>query len=317
MFSKILICSDGSGSANDGVRIGVEVGQRFNSDIHLLNVIDPPYFLVQPQMSLATMEQNFLEQYKFLEQGVVEASAKPLFAEAGIKYTFVQDAGYPMEVITLYARKEDVDLVVVGSRGRSGVLEFMIGSTSNGVMHHSPCSVLIVRGDHIPEGTGEFQHILLVTDGSVSAHEATLVAIEMAKKFSTSLHVLYVTEPAPSALFVNPHGIPVFDGFDYDTYNESQLKSMKLKILEAAKTEGVYCDFETLCGNPASEILKYAKRTKIDLVVIGSRGRNEFVSMALGSVSERVAHHAECPVLIAREKKSDQIKNEMKVEKAN
>ena len=71
-----------------------------------------------------------------------------------------------MAQIADVARREQADLVVVGSRELCGVKELFLGSVFNGVLHHAPCPVLIVRGENLPDLTSGFRHILLATEGS-------------------------------------------------------------------------------------------------------------------------------------------------------
>jgi len=74
-----------------------------------------------------------------LRQFAAEATAQ------GIKTEFTQTAGDPGRVICDMANSWQADMIIVGNRGRSGLSEFFLGSVSNYVMHHAPCSVLVVH----------------------------------------------------------------------------------------------------------------------------------------------------------------------------
>ncbi len=71
----------------------------------------------------------------------------------GVKADWRQQLGDPGDLICQIAREEAVDLILVGRRGRSGLSEMLLGSVSNHVMHHAPCSVLTVQGQAIADPT--------------------------------------------------------------------------------------------------------------------------------------------------------------------
>ena len=64
---------------------------------------------------------------------------------AGIETEFIQDIGSPGPAICKLAKTRDADLIIVGSHGRTGLSEMLLGSVSNYVVHHAPCSVMVVR----------------------------------------------------------------------------------------------------------------------------------------------------------------------------
>jgi nucleotide-binding universal stress UspA family protein len=74
-------------------------------------------------------------------------------AAAGVQADWRQQLGDPGDLICQIAREEAVDLIMVGRRGRSGLSEILLGSVSNHVMHHAPCSVLTVQGNAVADPT--------------------------------------------------------------------------------------------------------------------------------------------------------------------
>lgn len=101
---------------------------------------------IYPSIHQRTM-QVYLDQWKSLEQEGV-ALLRSLTQEAiraGVMTEFTQNLGEPGRVICELARTWDADLIMVGRRGRTGLSEFFLGSVSNYVLHHAPCSVLTVQ----------------------------------------------------------------------------------------------------------------------------------------------------------------------------
>lgn len=87
---------------------------------------------------------------------------------------------------------------------------------------------------------------------------------------------------------------------------EEQLKTFGLEITatveEAAKAAGVEVEFVTLEGHPAEKILDFAEKNAVDMIVVGSLGRNNVERFLLGSVSEKVVRNAKVPVLVVHGK---------------
>ena len=146
MFSKILVCSDGSACALKAVQTAGEIAKLFNASVTLLYVDDPamttlPYmgppeaaFCAEVSITEANRRQKESVQ---LSQGALE--------NAGVAFTTRCEFGHPVDMITRIAQEEVADLVVVGSRGLGGFERLMLGSVSDGVLHHAHCPVLVVR----------------------------------------------------------------------------------------------------------------------------------------------------------------------------
>jgi len=141
-----------------------------------------------------------------------------------------------------------------------------------------------------------FTHILLASDGSECALKAAAVAADLASKFAACLTIINVFEPYQS---VGPYGEVVFAGMDEEYIAETQGRAISHagRFMDEA-------DVPYRCrpkiGHPAEEIVRMAEEEGCDLIVLGSRGLSGFKSLLLGSVSDRVTHHAHCPVLIVK-----------------
>ena len=92
----------------------------------------------------------------------------------------------------------------------------------------------------------------------------------------------------------------VLADFDPEHYARHLLETVKKQTTCAAEGTGVYCSFHQEKGHPGETIVHFANEHHADLIVIGSRGLGGFQEMLLGSVSNYVAHHADCPVLVVR-----------------
>ena len=300
MFKKILVCLDGSTSALDAMRTVSLIAEQFGSEILALNVFQTPY--ADPSdfgvwaiaIDQAAVERCAREQLKSLERAIA-----PLFEHSAILWRVIQEQGHPVDTILRVVDREKADLIIVGSRGLRGVKELLLGSTSSGVLHHATCPVLIVRGDNTPCGTIKFCNILLVSDGSPCAQRASRIAIGLAEKAASSLTVLNVYEDLDS---VNgPCSESVVPGnTDTEVHAKQWLAYVAQPVSELAKEAGVNCLFVQEGGHPVETIVAFAGKHHVDLIVMGSRGLSGYSRMVIGSVSNRVVHHANCPVLVVR-----------------
>ena len=141
-----------------------------------------------------------------------------------------------------------------------------------------------------------FTSILLASDGSECALKAAAVAASLAGKFAARVTIINVFEPYQS---VAPYGEVVFAGMDESYIAEAQAQAISLagRCLDEVN---VPYRCRPLIGYPAAEIVRVAEEEGCDLIVLGSRGLSGFKSFLLGSVSDRVTHHAHCPVLIVK-----------------
>lgn len=139
-----------------------------------------------------------------------------------------------------------------------------------------------------------FKRVLVPFDGSEQAAKALDIAAALAKGEGAELTVLNVAEyvPVPGSptdtIYLIDQGI-------------AQMQELTMKKAEHILSKhGVKAGMVAKKGHPADEILNYAKRQKMDLIIMGNRGMSGLERFFLGSVSDSVAHHAHCAVLIVR-----------------
>tara|TARA_R110002095_G_scaffold214866_2_gene207727 strand:- start:115 stop:585 length:471 start_codon:yes stop_codon:yes gene_type:complete len=141
----------------------------------------------------------------------------------------------------------------------------------------------------------EIKKILVPTDFSEFGEQALLYGCELAKKFNSQLHLLNVVQDAV-AMFPEPNmmGTSMNDLVaDMQNLARKQLESMP----DLPGTEDLQVVREVRVGPAFLEIVRYAKKSDIDLIVIGTHGRTGIKHMLLGSVAEKVVRKAPCPVL--------------------
>jgi len=295
MFHTILIGSDGSEYAENAALLASEIAKRFASQIVVLNVFDLSFAAAgDAGYGAMSVAPQILEECIQGELAAAEKAVKPILAPLQPPYRMLQELGHPVDAIIAVAGREKADLIVVGSRGRSRLEELFLGSVSSGVLHYAHCPVLIERGDPRP-----MRRILLASDGSAGSSKAAEAACALARGFEACLNVLNVNAPAgrfhKSAAGLHPAQTP-------EEVEESERRhhSVEASVEAAAKETGIAFQISEERGHVGESIVRYADAENCDLIVMGSRGLGGFERLLVGSVSNYVAHHAHCPVLIVR-----------------
>ena len=143
-----------------------------------------------------------------------------------------------------------------------------------------------------------FSRILVAVDGSPFSDRALKCAVDLAKKYTARLIIVHVILRRFYAVTPSEAGVLATTVFVKEM--EAEGKEIISKAESYAKTEGADYECRLLQGVPAEEIIKTSRSEKVDLIVIGSRGLSEVRAFLLGSVSDKVSHHANCPTLIVK-----------------
>jgi nucleotide-binding universal stress UspA family protein len=194
----------------------------------------------------------------------------------------------------LLAAAERADLLVVGARGLGGFQGLLLGSVSQQCLHHARCPIAVVHG-RVSTSQGAPERIVVGIDGSVDAQRALVWALAEARLRGAVLDVVlawrYPSWSPP------PHGAP---GLAYS--NLGRFEEACRRVLDAAVERVDGRDLVRpperilVMGGAASSILEAARGA--ELVVVGARGLGGFAGVLLGSVSQQVATHADCPVVV-------------------
>lgn len=173
------------------------------------------------------------------------------------------------------------ELIVLGTKPRRRLEAAVLGSVATAVSAHATCPVVIVRGAARPGP------ILVGTDGSAGSDEALTFAFEHAARSGAHLLVVYCWQP------FERHDAPVDDvrALLHDWLAES-LAAYRDKYPAVAVRSKV------VEGRPATALAELS--TDASLVVVGSRGRGGIAGLLLGSVSQSLLRHADCPVAVVR-----------------
>jgi universal stress protein A len=147
-YDRILVPIDFSEHSKRTVWYATRTATRHNSTIYLLHVFQIPDYVVTPyarrRQNSAEVQSNVVAAEQEARE-TLEAFAQELL-NGGIKVQPYLRVGYPFDEIVLMANHFKVDLIIIGSHGRSGISRLLVGSTAQRVVEHALCPVLVVKG---------------------------------------------------------------------------------------------------------------------------------------------------------------------------
>jgi nucleotide-binding universal stress UspA family protein len=298
--TKILLATDGSEEAELAARTAIDLADATNSELHMIYVGLLPKFLDDGPRS---RDYNSTI-YEGLEEESAEMLRKLTWQvklEGGTVAGSHLSIGAVAEEIVYLAEELGVGLIVVGSRGHSQIRRLLMGSVSDSVVRHAHCSVLVVRrcGHGEEEQAYAPGRILLAFDGSKASFEAARAATEIANTTDSELHIVYAMQPER----YRPHlGPEMWEGWEVGferakrhahSWLESEAERMRGEGMKTMKAHLVL-------GRPDAGTVWLAEELDAGLVVVGSRGLGGIRRALIGSVSDSVVRHADCPVMITR-----------------
>jgi nucleotide-binding universal stress UspA family protein len=144
-----------------------------------------------------------------------------------------------------------------------------------------------------------FKSIVVGTDGSETATQAVRQAVELAKDIGAKLELVSAYEPV-SDQRLREERTDVPDDLQWMVNPREDVDATLSDAAEVAKEAGVDVETYARQGDPADAILDVAEENKADLIIVGNKGMTGAKRFLLGSVPNKVSHHAPCSVLIVR-----------------
>lgn len=141
MFKKIVVGNDGSDNALEALEAAAEIAGEFGGELVVAHVwhLPPTAYVGAPYAPLDLSQQMEDTKKKATER------AKEILARHGAEARAVELEGNPADAIIDLAETEDADLIVIGSRGLGAIERFVLGSTSERIVRHASCPVLVMR----------------------------------------------------------------------------------------------------------------------------------------------------------------------------
>ena len=145
MARSIVVGTDGSEPADEAVRQATDMASREGARLHLVTAYPDPQILRERTTGTGGGAYTIVD-LREVAESLVQRAARDALSKGVEVETHVRE-GQPAEVIIDVANQEQADLIVVGSRGLTGIKRYLLGSVSSKVSEHAHCNVMIVRAD--------------------------------------------------------------------------------------------------------------------------------------------------------------------------
>jgi nucleotide-binding universal stress UspA family protein len=296
---KILIPVDGSKHSRTAVDFVASRSTLVGADpeIDVLNVQ-----LAIPVRATRAVGRAAVSSYYTEEAEAALKPARTRLKKAGFEPSVRFTVGNPANEIAAAAARSKADLIVMGSHGRSALKGLLLGSVTTSVLAQTKVPMLILRSRAAP-GTDSLK-VGIAVDGSAFGRAAARYVLKHRKLFGArpAVSLLHVVNDFAGAL------MPDMAGIALPAYSTDDVRAMQKSAFEAAirpvralfDKARVAVDEVCLAGNPGDELAAFARKQKLDVLVLGSHGYGAFKAAVMGSVATRVAAHCDIPLLLVR-----------------
>ncbi len=292
---QILIPTDFSENARHAMTYAIALAKRCSAKVHLLHTpVVPTYLLMDlsysPGPEAVTRILNDA-------QDALDVESK-LLAEAGVEHFTAIREGTVHEVVRDYAREHDIDVVIVGTHGRTGVAKLMYGSVTERIVKtvHAPI-IVVPPGEHLASPTT----IAIAYDFSGPSKRAADVALALHELFGGSLHLVHA--------YLDVWGEYTDRGAVVGEAAEKRREALRLGLQDMLQTDAkelfdaASTDVEThlVTGAPADGVLQVAEQVGATLICAGTTGKSGIERLLIGSVARRLLHDSKTPLLLTHE----------------
>jgi nucleotide-binding universal stress UspA family protein len=290
--TKILLATDGSKDANLAARAAIDLSKKGGSELHVVHVwhdVPTPHLHSFVRAQLKQEAQEVLD--KQVEQ--IEHAGGTV-AGAHLR------EGRTIDEIFDLSEELEIGLLIVGSRGLGGAKRILLGSVSEGIVHHSRRPVLVMRGG---QNAWPPVRIVIADDSSEDAKKAGELAAEIGRLFESKALLMRVypmhLEEARSVGDCEPQKVK--EAFRQAETDLRERADRLEDILGRRPATAI-----KVSDDPAAAILEVTQEEEEPtLIAVGSRGRGPIQRMRLGSVSTKVVRAAPGPVLVCPHPRSD------------
>jgi len=301
-IQRILHPTDFSDLADEALSYVLGLAVRTGAEVHMLHVVaGHEDYSSETHLKEPDRESLLI---RLREAANVHLGALPREQQEALRLVYeLAEGKHAAPAIVRHAERHQVGLIVLGTHGRRGLRHLLLGSVAEEVLRRAPCPVLVVhRQDR--KAQGPVRHILVPVDFSDHASMALAQAKYLAALHGARLTMLFVAEEHVVPFFSDT-GIPSFSLMKIDPAIVEKAGAA-LRQLDANTGEGpVTTDYAVRSGQPAGEIIGFARTHEVDLIVMASQGLSGVDRGLLGSVTERVVRTAPCPVWTVTPSASD------------
>jgi nucleotide-binding universal stress UspA family protein len=297
-IKNVLFATDFSPFSEAALPYAASVCRRFGATLHAVHVIsDAGLLAMTGGVDYVNIENLFADVQKEAQQKL-DRIAQRL---EGLSHRSYVRHGQVWKTLATLVDWNEIDLIVLGTHGRTGLGKILLGSVAEDILRHAPCPVLTIgpkisgrvklplltnTGRDLAPPELEVKQILFATNFARESHRLAESALALAEGFGARLALLHVVE---DYIELGRRPGPTKDGV-----------SRLLELIPPGSTLP-YVPEPLIEFGPAAEcILKTAKDRETDLIVLGARTFSHVGTHLPWSTAHEVLAHAECPVLTLR-----------------
>lgn len=276
-MKKILVPTDFSKPAQIATEVAADIARKAGATLILLHVVEAASegsFNVEGETGLGSSEDSLFTM-KLIERSrklLAKAVDDPKLS--GIKVRPELKMGTPFHGMRTIITEQKVDLVVMGTSGKSQMEEMIIGSNTEKVVRHSHCPVLTV---HRKPATSDFKNIVYATSMDQDEEIFSRVIRTTQQIYGSTVHLVRINTPG---------------NFQRDAIVKKYMEGFAKKLQLKNYTLNVFNDLTEEEG-----IIYFADSINADMIAMATHGRTGFAHVLAGSIAEDVVSHAKRPVL--------------------
>ncbi|WP_276378680.1 universal stress protein [Flavobacterium sp. H4147] len=270
-MKRILVPTDFSEHAEHALKVAAQIARKNNSEIIILHMLELPHQSNDAIFGGVSIPETMLFMQKANE--TLDKVSNSDFLD-GIPVTEIVKMDKPIHGITQVSKEQDVDLIVMGSHGSTGIDELLIGSNTEKVVRNSDIPVLIIKKE-IPNF--EIKNIVFASDFSEETKKPFQKLLKFTKSFDAKLHLVTICTP-----------------------NSFKPTHIINKAVKEFTDDFNLTNFETHIYNDTNiekGILNFSNSINADAIGMCTHGRTGFAHFFNGSISEGLVNHAIRPVI--------------------
>jgi nucleotide-binding universal stress UspA family protein len=288
---RILVATDFSQTGDRAQSAGLLLAQTFDAELHVVHVqelLDDSHLEEEQRVELERLLSSADDQRR-------EALQAPVVEPGVTVHTHLIRGLSAAEAITETCSDLQCDLIVMGTHGRRGLSQLLLGSVAEKVVRTSQVPVLTIRPGALLPADG-ISRLLVPHDFSEHSEEAVRFAGQWARSLEAEVTLLHVVEPVVYPEFYAVDLLP--------DEMIARLKARSQEALEAAAAKllpGVKSHSAVRVGRASDTIVAAAETSVFALVIMGTQGLSAIEHLLLGSVAENVLRRCAVPLLAVRD----------------
>jgi nucleotide-binding universal stress UspA family protein len=278
-MKKILVPIDFSKNSENALDYSIELAQKEDATIFLMHSYYVMYTNPEIPMEFIVEQSSVIQKDSDIRLGEL---CKKTAKYDNLKCETISLEGFVVDSILSFIKKKKIDLVVMGTKGSSGITEMLIGSNTAKVITKASCPVIAVPEKAIFDGIKKIAYATNYLSTDITALKKL---VEFTKKFKASIEVVHIA-----------------DGECQYACEESYLEKFSKKVKQKISYKAI--SYQLLIGEEIEKKLEqYIKKEAISLLALSARQGNIFERIFRGSLTKKLAYHTTVPLIVFHQKK--------------